>query len=381
MSLPWPDLTTEEWEQRLKEFHAGVRKPVALTYRAKLAFLLGGEGSGNFGHAGRPGEVGGSAPDGEGGDSPIDRKRHEFMAVVKAGEDDNAHLDELRDGMRDAWQVWADDTKNRPRPLKPDGAAAKKLDSYKKAKALEEAFHKEFDASSARDRARNQQALEMLKVPEADRSALTFTNDEHAPLHPGVAGTAKRALATFRQFDGSGVFVPLRIPADKVEQFREVFGDKTPLRENADGTFSIPETLKLAKSATDRAHATFNAVNMSGAARNLDEVVYHEVAHHIEMRSGSVLKAAIEFRESQADKPREVYKLKTILSALNDTEEAVRGKFPDPYVGKIYPHDMATEVVSTGVASYILDPIRFAKDRPEHFKFIFDVMHGKYRGK
>ncbi len=27
----------------------------------------GGEGSGNFGHAGRPGEVGGSAPEGEGG--------------------------------------------------------------------------------------------------------------------------------------------------------------------------------------------------------------------------------------------------------------------------------------------------------------------------
>jgi len=29
----------------------------------------GGEGSGNFGHAGRPGEIGGSAPEGEGGSS------------------------------------------------------------------------------------------------------------------------------------------------------------------------------------------------------------------------------------------------------------------------------------------------------------------------
>ena len=31
------------------------------------AYENGGKGSGNFGHAGRPGEVGGSAPEGSGG--------------------------------------------------------------------------------------------------------------------------------------------------------------------------------------------------------------------------------------------------------------------------------------------------------------------------
>ena len=156
-------------------------QPKTLTYRDKLAFLLGGEGSGNFGHAGRPGEVGGSAPDGE-GDSHIDLKRHEFMAVVKSIDDDNAHLDELRKGLNDAWIDWSKDTQNRKRPLKPDGAAAKKLDSYKRVKALEEAFHKEFEASSERDRARIQQAREMLKVPESDRSDVEFKDDTKSPV-------------------------------------------------------------------------------------------------------------------------------------------------------------------------------------------------------
>ena len=50
---------------------AHVTHAQTLAYRAKLAMLLGGEGSGNFGHAGRPGEVGGSSS--EGGIGPDSR--------------------------------------------------------------------------------------------------------------------------------------------------------------------------------------------------------------------------------------------------------------------------------------------------------------------
>ena len=40
----------------------------------------GGKGSGNFGHAGRPGEVGGSAPSGSSSSDPFrpQRSRHPF---------------------------------------------------------------------------------------------------------------------------------------------------------------------------------------------------------------------------------------------------------------------------------------------------------------
>jgi hypothetical protein len=61
LSLPWPELSEAEWEALLRR-EAEKREPKTLTYRQKLALLLGGAGSGNFGHAGRPGEVGGSAP-------------------------------------------------------------------------------------------------------------------------------------------------------------------------------------------------------------------------------------------------------------------------------------------------------------------------------
>ena len=48
------------------------KKKKHLTHREKLALLLGGEGSGNFGHAGRPGEVGGSDARGAGAaDAPV----------------------------------------------------------------------------------------------------------------------------------------------------------------------------------------------------------------------------------------------------------------------------------------------------------------------
>ena len=51
---------------------AGVRRSV--TYRDKLTFLLGGAGSGNFGHAGRPGEVGGSSSEGGAGGTRVPGK-------------------------------------------------------------------------------------------------------------------------------------------------------------------------------------------------------------------------------------------------------------------------------------------------------------------
>jgi hypothetical protein len=53
--------------------------PPTRPYGARLALLLGGAGSGNFGHAGRPGEVGGSAP-GDGGGETREPRRFEGNA-------------------------------------------------------------------------------------------------------------------------------------------------------------------------------------------------------------------------------------------------------------------------------------------------------------
>lgn len=312
--------------------------------------------------------------------SAIDQKRRDFMALIKRSDREEGHLNRMRVGTADAWKVWVADIQNRKKPLKPDGAAAKKLESYKHAKTLETAFHAQYDISMAKSRALEAQAKEMLKVPVDQRSKLTFKDDPQAPLGPFVVARAQKALETFRQFDGSGAFEAVKFPADKLDDIKKIFGGENPFVQNADGTYSIPTKLTLGKTE-GRAHATpfgIHVVSRMGAS-DMEGQVFHEVAHHIEMNRSEVKKAAIAFRESMANQPREVYKLKDVSPGLRDDELAVRGKFPDPYVGKIYPDDISTEVVSTGVESYLRNPVSFARDRPEHFNFIFDVMHGKYR--
>jgi len=354
------------------------KRPV---YRELMtAFDLGGEGSGNFGHAGRPGEVGGSAPGGGSGsrDERRESVKRQFQALIDAKVTGLAEVDTLRTDLNAAWKVWSDEISNRPKPLKPDGAAAKKLDSYKQARALEEAFHARYQAESSDARRLDAEAKALLRVPVEERSAVVFKVDDQEPVIPERARAASNALATLRTYDGSGAFVPVKFPADKVEALRTIFGDKTTLTENADGTFSIPTSLTLGTAKDGRAHATMAGIHIAGG-RELDRQVHHEVAHHIEIRNPAVLKAAVALRESLADSPREVYKLNTVNRSLGSDEEALRGKFPDPYTAKLYPRDIATEIVSTGVESYIADPIRFAQERPEHFAFIFDVLHGKYR--
>jgi hypothetical protein len=310
--------------------------------------------------------------------SPLEQKRRDFQALLKREAREEVHLNHLRVDLLKKWTVWSEEIKNRKKPLKPDGAAAKKLDSYKEAKALEDDFHRKYNEVSERQRKFLGQAHEMLKVPSEMRSKVMFTDNPQNPLHPGVSARTKMALQVFRAFDGSGAFEPVKFPAEKLDEIIKIFGGENPFVQNEDGTYSIPVSLKLSKATSGRANADIAGVNIAGG-NELERQVYHEVAHHIEMRRSEVLKAAIDFRERQANTPREVYKLNTIKPGLEDDEIAVRGNFLDPYTGKIYREDIATEIVSTGVEAYIMDPVSFARNRPEHFNLIFDIMHGKYR--
>lgn len=315
---------------------------------------------------------------GRGSRTPLEQKRRNFQAIFRRTEHDAKNLDRMRVEMVEAWKVWADDTKNRKKPLKPDGAAAKKLESYKHAKALEDAFHEKHSSTMEKQRKLRSQALEMLKVPKEQRSPILFVRDMEAPLSDLAEDGAKRALEVFKQFDGSGVFVPTRFPAESKKQLEELMPSVKFVSYN-DGSFSLPSELRVGKAAGNRAHATVNGIRLGGMGYDRDKAVYHEVAHHIEMRTKAVLEAAVAFRESQANSPREVYTLRENSPALGGDEIAVRGNFPDRYTGKLYPNDIATEVISTGVESYLTDPIEFVRSRPEHFNLIFNVMHGKYR--
>ena len=56
-------------------------------------------------------------------------------------------------------------------------------------------------------------------------------------------------------------------------------------------------------------------------------------------------------------------------------EKGKRDKFIVPYMGKIYSQG-ATEIVSMGMEFLFADPVKLAKEDPEYFDFMIDLLRG-----
>ena len=118
-------------------------EPVHLSYRARLS-LDWDESAHPRDDKGRFGEGGGASEK----DTAIDAKHEAFLALAHVGIAQEAILNPLRDELNAAWKAWTHDIQEGriaggKKPLKAEGAAAKKLSSYQKAKALEAAFHQQ----------------------------------------------------------------------------------------------------------------------------------------------------------------------------------------------------------------------------------------------
>jgi hypothetical protein len=132
----------------------------------------------------------------------------------------------------------------------------------------------------------------------------------------------------------------------------------------------------------------------SAAKRNVNlgaipsrEMIFHEMAHHIEYEDKRVGRASVDWVISRAE--GKLSKLKDLTGkGYNDTEVAVPDKFITPYVGKLNPVTNAagkvvakstSEVVSVGLER-LTSPEAMAKfymGDPEHFKFVLGVLrHG-----
>jgi hypothetical protein len=106
------------------------------------------------------------------------------------------------------------------------------------------------------------------------------------------------------------------------------------------------------------------------------ESVVHELGHHLEWAGKGVQVAAMEFFKRRTQGEAYV-PLKNFGRGYRDDELCKPDKFVDPYIGKFYS-DGSTEVVSVGLACYYSDPVGFLRRDPEHFAFIYDVVHGKF---
>ncbi len=113
-------------------------------------------------------------------------------------------------------------------------------------------------------------------------------------------------------------------------------------------------------------------------------IFVHEIAHVLEVNTGQTLAASRAIRHAQAA-GQEVQHLKTSLSDDYDDQEVSLTKSwkgitgsVGSYVGKYYPGDRATELVSMGLEYLYSDPAKLAKENPEYFDFLVNVLRGNY---
>lgn len=139
-----------------------------------------------------------------------------------------------------------------------------------------------------------------------------------------------------------------------------------------------------------RSHYLWNACHMTKGAS--DAVVVHELGHAWEEKDPEVHRKALEFlaRRTAGINTIPLNVAGLAAGAYGDDEVCKPDSFIDPYIGKVYqprtdykldsnePY-APTEVVSMGLELMYRDPVAFAKDDPDHFEFMYDLMHMHHR--
>lgn len=110
------------------------------------------------------------------------------------------------------------------------------------------------------------------------------------------------------------------------------------------------------------------------------ETVVHEAGHWIEHLFPAVHDAAVAFlrrRTTLPDGTREAPRPLRYLTGTRgykNTETARPDKFDDPYVGKMYRGEIATEVVSMGIQSLWKDAVGFSKRDTDYFDSLWEII-------
>jgi hypothetical protein len=103
----------------------------------------------------------------------------------------------------------------------------------------------------------------------------------------------------------------------------------------------------------------------------------HELGHALEHLSKDVQQKAIAFLDQRTAGESAHY----LGDGYNRQEKAKFDKFVDPYMGKVYKDKngdtYATEIVSMGLQKMFEDPVVFAKQDPEYFEFMYNLLRGR----
>jgi len=97
----------------------------------------------------------------------------------------------------------------------------------------------------------------------------------------------------------------------------------------------------------------------------------HELGHHIEDSYPVVKNKANTFLSSRTQGEKQ----KLIKGAPG--EYSYHDKFMDAYCGKTYPQTRSTEIISMGLQYLASSPVKFYNEDPEYFDFMIDVLQGE----
>lgn len=120
-----------------------------------------------------------------------------------------------------------------------------------------------------------------------------------------------------------------------------------------------------------------NSINMGSSDHG--RVVAHELGHLLEYNTPEIHAAAMRFL-AERTKGETLERLSVITgdSSYKDHEVARKDKFISPYMGKDYGAS-ASEIVSMGLEYMHSDPLRLAREDPDYFDFMYDLLRGKFR--
>jgi len=111
-------------------------------------------------------------------------------------------------------------------------------------------------------------------------------------------------------------------------------------------------------------------------------IIIHEMSHALEYASPRVHREAVAFLNRRKKPGEKLRRLKDLKpgSSYKAHEVCFPDEFKNPYTGKIYgstASPSSTEIVSMGVEAMYRNPLKFAKDDPDFFDFIYRLLRDR----
>lgn len=224
----------------------------------------------------------------------------------------------------------------------------------------------------------------ILEVAEQSDGSLSAVGLELMKIYPGKPSEA-RATAPLR-FKATGSLPKAQAEA-KFRRGVDLFFRMVSER-------SLPQSsLKPAFDSQKRRRAFYSFEREEVNLQHSDEqrTIIHEMGHWLEHKNPRIMVAANAFLDSRT-KGEVALSLRRLTGnrGYRGNEVSKKDRFIDPYMGKIYPSLSAqklqqygypagqvlrpTEITSMGLESMFSNPLEFAKQDPEYFDFVWDVI-------